>query len=356
MVETLLVIMIVVQALCLVGVTYYLTRRVRAAESSAELLRHVAGAVQQGQGSRRDMQQRAVTPLSSADHGSSVAACRGLTRREQQAADAVGRLERVLVGSQSRGAAGENAVEHLLAQLPAEWQVRNWRSGNKVVEFGLRLPDGAVLPIDCKWTGAELLERLDAAQTPIEARRAKERLVAPVVQRAREVAKYVDPQTTAGLGIAVVPDGVYAHCREAQAELIRERVVVIGQSLLLPYLLLVFQAVLAAARDVDLQRLNAALDSCLDSLGAAQDEVQGRLSRAMVLLENSRSALSANLAEAAAALSSVRRLAFELSAEVDGGEAHVALQAEAAADEALRDEPAARPATDDEPLWEDERG
>ncbi|MGI6376095.1 MAG: DNA recombination protein RmuC [Anaerolineae bacterium] len=364
MVETLLVIMIVVQALCLVGVTYYLTRRVRAAESSAELLRHVAGAVQQGQVQSAEMAQqlRGLTPLAESLTAlrSSVAGMQGQlearARVEQQAADAVGRLERVLVGSQSRGAAGENAVEHLLAQLPAEWQVRNWRSGNKVVEFGLRLPDGAVLPIDCKWTGAELLERLDAAQTPIEARRAKERLVATVVQRAREVAKYVDPQTTAGLGIAVVPDGVYAHCREAQAELIRERVVVIGQSLLLPYLLLVFQAVLAAARDVDLQRLNAALDSCLDSLGAAQDEVQGRLSRAMVLLENSRSALSANLAEAAAALSSVRRLAFDLSAEVDGGEAHAALEAEAAADDALRDEPAARPATDDEPLWEDERG
>jgi len=133
-----------------------------------------------------------------------------------------------------------------------------------------------------------------------------------VVGRAKEVAKYVDPLTTAGLGIAVVPDAVYAHCLEAQASLIRDRVVVIGQSLLLPYLLLVFQAVLAGARDVDLQRLNAALDSCLDSLEAAQDEVEGRLARALIMFENGRSALSATLADAAAALSGVRRLAFEL--------------------------------------------
>jgi DNA recombination protein RmuC len=358
LVETLLLIMIVVQALCLVGVTYYLMRRVRAAESSAELLRHVAGAVQQGQVQSAEMAQqlRGLAPLGESLTAlrSSVAGMQGqLEARahvEQQAADAVGRLERVLVGSQSRGAAGENAVEHLLAQLPAEWQVRNWRSGNKVVEFGLRLPDGAVLPIDCKWTGAELLERLDAAQTPIEARRAKDRLVTAVVQRAREVAKYVDPQTTAGLGIAVVPDGVYAHCREAQAELIRERVVIIGQSLLLPYLLLVFQAVLAAARDVDLQRLNAALDSCLDSLAAAQDEVQGRLSRAMVLIENSRSALSANLAEAAAALGSVRRLAFELSQAEEADTPDSALSDAAAAGVEAPTVATARPLPDDESL------
>ena len=318
--ETLLVLMVILQALALVAVTFLLVRRLRAAEASAELLRQMAGAMQQGQLQSAEMAQqlRGLTPLSESltTLRSSVAGMQGqLEARatvEQQAAEAVRRLERVLVGSQSRGAAGENVVAHLLAQLPAEWQVRNWRIGNKVVEFGLRLPDGAVLPIDCKWTGAELLERLDAAESPLEARRAKDQLVAAVVARAKEVSKYVDPMTTAGLGIAVVPDGVYAHCLEAQASLIRDRVVVIGQSLLLPYLLLVFQAVLAGARDVDLQRLNAALDSCLDGIQAAQDEVEGRLARALIMFENGRSAISATLAEAAAALSGVRRLAFEL--------------------------------------------
>lgn len=320
MTETLLVFMVIVQALALVAVTFFLMRRVRSAEASAELLRHMAGAMQQGQMQSAEMAQqlRGLTPLSESltSLRSSVAGMQGqLDARatvEQQAAEAVRRLERVLVGSQSRGAAGENVVAHILAQLPVEWQVRNWRIGNNVVEFGLRLPDGAVLPIDCKWTGAELLERMDAAESPLEARRAKDQLVAAVVARAKEVAKYVDPLTTAGLGIAVVPDAVYAHCLEAQASLIRDRVVVIGQSLLLPYLLLVFQAVLAGARDVDLQRLNAALDSCLDGIQAAQDEVEGRLARALIMFENGRSAISATLADAVAALSSVRRLAFEL--------------------------------------------
>jgi len=320
LIERLLLVMVVVQALCLVGVTLFLTRRMRAAEASTELLRHVAGAVQQGQVQSAEMaeQLRGLTPLAQSLSAlrASLAGMQGqLDARaasEQQAADSIHRLETILVGSQSRGAAGETLAEPLLRQLPAEWLVRNWRVGNKGVEFGLRLPDGTVLPIDCKWTGAELLERLEAAETPIEARRAKDRLLMAVVQRAKEVAKYVDPQTTAGIGLAVVPDAVYAHCLEAQAGLIRERVVVISQSLLLPYLLLVFQAVLAGARDVDQQRLSSALDSCLDSIGAAQEEVEGRLSRALVLFENGRSALAANLAEAAAALHGVYRLATAL--------------------------------------------
>mgnify|MGYP001766050584 CR=1 FL=1 len=184
MTDTLLLIFIAVQALCLVGVALYLTRRLRTAEHSAELLRQVAGVVQQGQVQSAEMaeQLRGLTPLgqSLASLRASLAGMQGqLDARatiEQQAADSVRRLELILVGSQSRGAAGENLAEHVLAQLPAEWVLRNWRVGNKVVEFGLRLPDGAVLPIDCKWTGAELLERLEAAATPMEARRAKDRL------------------------------------------------------------------------------------------------------------------------------------------------------------------------------------
>lgn len=343
MTDRFLMVIIVVQALCLGLVTYLLLRRQRTEEASAELLRHVAGAVQQGQVQSAQMAQqlRGLTPLSDslATLRTSVAGMQGqLEARatiEEQAAEAVRRLERVLVGSQSRGAAGENVVERILAQLPADWQVRNWRIGNKMVEFGLRLPDGTVLPIDCKWTGAELLERMAAAEGPYQARRIKEQLVATVVQRAKEVAKYVDPQTTAGLGIAVVPDAVYAHCLEAQASLIRERVVVISQSLLLPYLLLVFHAVLAGSRDVDLQRLNAALDGCLDGIEAAQDEVEGRLARAVIMFENGRSAISATLADASAALSSVRRLAFELRSDDDRQPSPSAVQ-DTAAPEAQR--------------------
>ena len=70
----------------------------------------------------------------------------------------------------------------------------------------------------------------------------------------------------------------------------------------------------------------------------------------MVLIENSRSALSANLAEAAAALGSVRRLAFELSQAEEADTPDSALSDAAAAGVEAPTVATARPLPDDESL------
>src|SRR5579859_1296065 len=60
---------------------------------------------------------------------------------DQQVADSVRRLETIIAGTQSKGAAGENILDAVFSKLPAEWQVRDFRVGNKTVEFALRLPN-----------------------------------------------------------------------------------------------------------------------------------------------------------------------------------------------------------------------
>lgn len=70
---------------------------------------------------------------------------------EKQTADSIARLETIIAGSGSKGAAGERILENLVSKLPTEWQVQNFRVGNKSVEFGLRLSNGLILPIDSKW-------------------------------------------------------------------------------------------------------------------------------------------------------------------------------------------------------------
>jgi DNA recombination protein RmuC len=47
---------------------------------------------------------------------------------ERQTAESIRRLETVIAGTQTKGAAGENILEAVFAQLPIEWQVRNLRS------------------------------------------------------------------------------------------------------------------------------------------------------------------------------------------------------------------------------------
>src|SRR5258705_9544571 len=77
---------------------------------------------------------------------------------EEEARASLRRLESVIAGSSTRGAAGENILEEALRHLPPEMLQRNMWVGGKVVELALRLPGGKLLPIDSKWVSSEALE------------------------------------------------------------------------------------------------------------------------------------------------------------------------------------------------------
>src|SRR5207247_4138565 len=79
---------------------------------------------------------------------------------EEEARASLKRLEHVIAGSSTRGAAGENILEEALRHLPPEMLQRNLWVGGKVCEFGLRLPGGKLLAIDSKWTSSAALEEI----------------------------------------------------------------------------------------------------------------------------------------------------------------------------------------------------
>lgn len=209
-------------------------------------------------------------------------------QQEQQTAESVRRLENVIAGTKSKGTAGENIMDLVFSQLPPEWQVRDFQIGNKSVEFGLRLPNNLILPIDSKWTATGLLEEFLAAPEPQEQQRIKGDIERAVLQKAREVRKYIDPSITIGFEIAAVPDAVFDLCPKAQVESMRMNVVLLSYSMFVPYLLLTVETVLKSSRDVDLQKLMAYLDAAQQTVGALQTEMEGRLSKAIIMLSNSR--------------------------------------------------------------------
>ena len=225
---------------------------------------------------------------------------------EEQTAESIKRLEAVIAGTQSKGAAGENILETLLAHLPAEWQVRDFQVGNKSVEFGLRLPNRLVLPIDSKWPATHLIERFLAAEDPDERRQVKARIEAAVRDKAKEVRKYIDPNVTANFGIAAVPDAVYEMCARVQSDVVQWNVALVSYSMVVPYLLLVFQTVLRSAQTVDTQQLDACLRSVEEGIADMQAELEGRFSRALAMIDNSRSELRAQLGRIAGGLASLR--------------------------------------------------
>lgn len=225
---------------------------------------------------------------------------------EQQTSDAVKRLETIIAGTQTKGAAGENILEHVFSKLPNEWQVRNFRVGDKYVEFGLRLPNNLVLPIDSKWAATNLLEQLAHCEDVQEQQRIKNEISRAVLNKAREVRKYVDPNLTMTFGVAAVPDAVYDLCSECHSEAFKMNVVIISYSMFIPYLLLVFQTVLKTGASLDLQRLEGYLHGVQDSVKSLQDELEGRLSRAITMLGNSRDEMRAQLGKAVTGLTSIQ--------------------------------------------------
>jgi DNA recombination protein RmuC len=225
---------------------------------------------------------------------------------ERRSADSIRRLEMVIAGTHTKGAAGENILEAVFANLPPEWQVRNFRVGDKAVEFGLRLPNNLVLPIDSKWPATHLLEQFAVCEDPDEQRKLKSQIEKAVVDKAKEVRKYIDPNVTVNFGIAAVPDAVYDLSTGVQADVFQLNVVLIGYSMFVPYLLLVFQTILKSSQSIDMQRLDAYLRSAEESLEQAQGELEGRFSRAITMLTNSRDELSVLLSKVRSGLTSLQ--------------------------------------------------
>ena len=219
-------------------------------------------------------------------------------KHEREAWDVLKRLETVLAGTKSRGMAGENILATILAQLPPELLEMNLTINNKPVEFALRLPHGRLLPIDSKWPALSQLERLQETEDPAVRKALADEIQSEVKKKVREVVKYLDPDRTIQLAVLAVPDAVFDLCLEAHVEAFKQGVVIISYTQAIPYLLSLLQVVLRFGTEIDTARLSQALKTIADALEKMDSEVDGRLSRAITQLQNSREDLKAQLSRA----------------------------------------------------------
>ncbi len=225
---------------------------------------------------------------------------------EQKTAESISRLETIIAGTQSKGSAGENIVELIFAKLPVEWQVRNFKVNGKTVEFGLKFPNNLVLPIDSKWAATDLLEQFINTENPDEQQKLKSEIEKAVIQKAKEVRKYIDPSITTTFGVAVVPDAIYELCVSIYPEIFKIGIVLVSYSMFVPYLLLVFHTILKTEQTIDLQKLDAYIQTAQSSLNDLQDEINGRFSRAITMLNNSRDDMQAHISSVNTSLTGVK--------------------------------------------------
>jgi DNA recombination protein RmuC len=206
---------------------------------------------------------------------------------EDEARASLRRLESVIAGSSTRGAAGENILEETLKHLPPEMLQRNVWIGGKVVELALRLPGGKLLPIDSKWVSSAALEQL--AEPSLDAPRRAQltaQVEREVERRVREVSQYIDPATTSPFVLAVIPDAAYDVCRGAIVGAHQRHVMVVGYAMALPYLLTLYQLHLQFARSVDMEKLQSALIDVERHLDTLEGVLENKLQRAVTMLQN----------------------------------------------------------------------
>jgi DNA recombination protein RmuC len=246
----------------------------------------------------------------------------GRARQAEQAADSLRRLEAVVAGSGSRGVAGENILARALGQLPPDMLQCNVAFGNKIVEYALRLPGGRYMPIDSKWTSLPALERLEVVQDPYERKKLHEQVARDLRARIRDMTKYLDPERTLSIGLLAVPDAVYGAAAEVHGEGYREGVVVVPYSLALPYVLALYRLVIRFSANLDTDQLAARLRALDESLERLGEEVEGRLSRGLVQIQNARDSLRGHVLDAQGASSRLLRAA---GPQVDASESAAAL-------------------------------
>ena len=220
------------------------------------------------------------------------------SRQLDRATDSLRRLETIVAGSGSRGAAGEGILSRALSQLPPDLLETNAAFGGRVVEYALRLPGGRLLPIDCKWTSAASLERLETTDDAGERRRLLDQVARDVRGRIREVTKYLDPERTWSLAVLAVPDAVHAAAPQTHAEGWREGVLVVPWSLALPFLLVLYRLSVRFGAAPETGELRVGLSRLAEILRQMDETVEGRVSRALVQLGNARDDLRAGLAGA----------------------------------------------------------
>ena len=206
---------------------------------------------------------------------------------EEDARASLKRLEHVIAGSSSRGAAGEHILEEALRHLPPEMLQRNVWVGGKVVELALRLPGGKLLPMDSKWVSSVALEQL--AEPGLDANRRAQltgQVEREVERRVREVSQYIDPAITSPFALAVIPDAAYDVCRSAIVSAHSRHVMVVGYAMALPYLLTLYQLHLQFARTVDMEKLQSALIDIERQVDVLEGILENRVQRSLTVLQN----------------------------------------------------------------------
>jgi DNA recombination protein RmuC len=205
---------------------------------------------------------------------------------EEESRRIVKRIESVIVGSYSKGQAGENILHETFKLFPREMIAYNFPINGKVVEFGLVLSDKKVLPIDSKWPATPLLVALDEEKDERVRLSIIDRIEKEVGRRIREVCQYIDPDMTAPWVVAAVPDAVFSVCKRAYLDAYKRHVILMSYSMTIPYVLTFYSLHLQYSKTVDIENLQSHLLTIGRQLDEMEQILENKIARGNTMVGN----------------------------------------------------------------------
>jgi hypothetical protein len=208
------------------------------------------------------------------------------SKREDDIDAVTRRIERVLVGARTRGESGENILADAFAEFPPGMIDRDFRVGGRVVEYAIVLPNRKRLPIDSKWSGSEVIERIQGETDPERIKRFESEIERDLQKKIKEVASYIDPAATTNIAIAAVPDSVYALCRKVHVEGFRMGVLLMAYSMAVPYILALYHLHLQMASSIEFENIENYVTRIERSLDEIDRILENKVARAGVMASN----------------------------------------------------------------------
>jgi DNA anti-recombination protein RmuC len=180
----------------------------------------------------------------------------------------------------------------------------DFRVNGKVVEFGLRLPDGRRLPIDSKWSAVAELEAMEKEKDPTRRAECARKVEKAVASRAKDVGQYLDPAVTAPVAVAAVPDAAYQVLSRAHAVAFSKNVVIVPYSTALPIVLFLYALVERFGDAADVQAALAEVGTLLDAMDAI---VENRFAKAGTMIANGADEFRSHLGKARGSIARARQ-------------------------------------------------
>lgn len=196
-------------------------------------------------------------------------------------------IESVMRGSKSKGMAGENIIREILKIFPPDAMAYNAKVGSKVVEFGLKLPDGRIVPIDSKIVAADELAELAESDNEDVKLKIIPRIEQAVLRKSREVSEYISPPVTYEWAIMAVPDALHYLLKDSIMRAYREHhVIIIPYGMTVPYLLTFLDLHRKHSTHLDEERVKAFLIDLSHSLSKMDEILDNKVAKGNVMIQN----------------------------------------------------------------------